>query len=157
MHWTLQCTWMTCKVSPLSLIYILVPTMLKDHIFTLQYSLAHYERILSELSPIYLSQLRTDLAVTKSGEDKALLYLTSITVAGLCIQSCIGSCLVSKFAIPVLTVYRCIFCQCSYSSQRSSSQRLIPCIRGRHVNHYHYSNCLHCCRLPVVWKGKKAS
>ena len=89
--------------------------MFKDHIFTLQYSLAHYERILSELSPIYLSQLRTDLAATKSGEDKALLYLTSITIAGLCIQSCIGSCLVSKFAILILTMYRRIF------SQRSPS------------------------------------
>ena len=95
--------------------------MLKDHLLTLQYSLAHYERILSELSPIYISQLRTNLAVTKSGEDKALLYLTSITIAGLCIQTCIGSCLIFKFAIPVLTVYifRRIFCQCSASSQRS--------------------------------------
>jgi hypothetical protein len=109
MHWILQCTWMTYKVSLLSLVYTLVPTMLKDHIFTLQYSLAHYERILSELSPIYLSRLRTDLAITKSGEDKALLYLTSITIAGLCIQSCIGSWLVSKFAIPVFNSIQVYF------------------------------------------------
>jgi magnesium transporter len=62
-----------------------------DHIFTLQRSLAHYERMLGQLHPTYLSQLRTDLVITKSGESKAFFYLTSITVAVLCIQSYVGS------------------------------------------------------------------
>ncbi|KAF8350097.1 hypothetical protein F5887DRAFT_877931 [Amanita rubescens] len=62
----------------------------QDHIFTLQHSLAHYERMLGQLHPTYLSQLRTDLVITKSGESKALFYLTSITVAVLCIQSYVG-------------------------------------------------------------------
>ncbi|KAF8632619.1 hypothetical protein AX15_001821 [Amanita polypyramis BW_CC] len=62
---------------------------IQDHIFTLQHSLAHYERILGQLHPTYLSQLRTD-ALTKSDKGKALLYLTFTTVAILCIQSYIG-------------------------------------------------------------------
>ncbi|KAK2461945.1 hypothetical protein APHAL10511_006408 [Amanita phalloides] len=62
----------------------------QDHIYTLQHSLAHYERILSQLHPIYLLQLRTDFALAKSGESMALFYLTAITVAALCIQSYVG-------------------------------------------------------------------
>ncbi|KAF8640480.1 hypothetical protein AX17_000143 [Amanita inopinata Kibby_2008] len=62
----------------------------QDHILTLQLSLAHYERILSHLHPTYLSQLRTNFALTKAGKGKSLLYLSVITIAVLCIQTYVG-------------------------------------------------------------------
>ncbi|KAF5385208.1 hypothetical protein D9615_001493 [Tricholomella constricta] len=62
----------------------------QDHILTLQHSLAHYERILSHSHPTYLSQLRTGVALTKSGTDKAIIYLTFVSMAVLCIQTLIG-------------------------------------------------------------------
>jgi len=52
--------------------------------------LQHYERMLSQSHPIYLSQLRTTVAVTKSGTDKALIFLTVVSIAVLCIQTLIG-------------------------------------------------------------------
>jgi len=63
----------------------------QDHILTLQHSLNHYERMLSQSHPTYLSQLRTNFAATKSGTDKSLIYLTTVTIAVLCIQTVIGS------------------------------------------------------------------
>ncbi|KAF8898788.1 hypothetical protein BD779DRAFT_1485544 [Infundibulicybe gibba] len=64
---------------------------IQDHILTLQHSLSHYERMLSESHPTYLSQLRTTVALTKSGTDKALIFLTIVSIAVLCIQTLIGS------------------------------------------------------------------
>lgn len=61
-----------------------------DHILTLQHSLAHYERMLSQSHPAYLSQLRTTAALTKGGTDKAIIYLTFVTIAVLCAQTLIG-------------------------------------------------------------------
>ncbi|KAK0245375.1 hypothetical protein EDD85DRAFT_800728 [Armillaria nabsnona] len=63
---------------------------IQDHILTLQHSLAHYERMLSQSHPIYLSQLRTSVALTKSGTDKALIVLTVVSIGVLCIQPLIG-------------------------------------------------------------------
>ncbi|RDB29644.1 hypothetical protein Hypma_015563 [Hypsizygus marmoreus] len=64
---------------------------IQDHILTLQHSLAHYERMLSQSHPTYLSQLRTGVALTKSGTDKAIIYLTTVGIAVLCIQTLIGT------------------------------------------------------------------
>ncbi|KAK0506491.1 hypothetical protein EDD18DRAFT_1123644 [Armillaria luteobubalina] len=63
---------------------------IQDHILTLQHALAHYERMLSQSHPIYLSQLRTSVALTKSGTDKALIVLTVVSIGVLCIQALIG-------------------------------------------------------------------
>ncbi|TFK41201.1 hypothetical protein BDQ12DRAFT_664050 [Crucibulum laeve] len=63
---------------------------IQDHILTIQHSLAHYERMLSQSHPTYLAQLRASFATTKSGKDMALIYLTVVTVAVLCVQTLIG-------------------------------------------------------------------
>lgn len=54
----------------------------QDHILTLQQSLLHYERVLNEFNPTYISQLRAEIATTKNKSDTHLLYLT--TVAACC-------------------------------------------------------------------------
>ncbi|ESK97920.1 cation transporter [Moniliophthora roreri MCA 2997] len=59
----------------------------QDHILTLQHSLAHYERLLSQSYPVYLAQLRTLTGLTKMNTDKALIILTTVSVAVLSIQS----------------------------------------------------------------------
>lgn len=61
-----------------------------DHILTLQHSLNHYERMLSESHPTYLAQLRTTFATTKAGTDKSLIYLTTVSIAVLCVQTILG-------------------------------------------------------------------
>ncbi|KAK0446414.1 uncharacterized protein EV420DRAFT_901768 [Desarmillaria tabescens] len=63
---------------------------IQDHILTLQHSLAHYERVLSQSHPIYLSQLRASIALTKSGTDKSLIIVTIVSVGSLCLQPLIG-------------------------------------------------------------------
>ncbi|KAJ7225552.1 hypothetical protein GGX14DRAFT_511699 [Mycena pura] len=62
----------------------------QDHILTLENALAHYERMLSQSHPLYISQIRTSVAISKGGTDKALLYLTSVSIGVLCIQTLIG-------------------------------------------------------------------
>ncbi|KAJ3833819.1 hypothetical protein F5878DRAFT_387810 [Lentinula raphanica] len=62
----------------------------QDHILSLQHSLAHYERMLSQSHPTYLQQLRTHASLTKSGADKALVYLTTVSMAVLCLQTVVG-------------------------------------------------------------------
>ncbi|KAF9040578.1 hypothetical protein BJ165DRAFT_1549223 [Panaeolus papilionaceus] len=62
----------------------------QDHILTLQHALSHYERMLSQSHPTYLSQLRTTFAGSKAGTDKNLLYLTVVSIAVLCIQPLTG-------------------------------------------------------------------
>ncbi|KAJ3816001.1 hypothetical protein F5876DRAFT_71491 [Lentinula aff. lateritia] len=62
----------------------------QDHILSLQHSLAHYERMLGQSHPTYLQQLRTHVSLTKSGADKALVYLTTVSMAVLCLQTVIG-------------------------------------------------------------------
>jgi len=61
-----------------------------DHILTLQLSLNHYEHMLSQSHPAYLAQLRTSVAATKAGTDKAVMILTIISMAVVCIQTLIG-------------------------------------------------------------------
>ncbi|KAG6842240.1 hypothetical protein C0991_000210 [Blastosporella zonata] len=63
----------------------------QDHILTLQHSLAHYEHMLSQSHPTYLSQLRTGVALTKRGTDMSVLYLTTVSLAVVCIQTLIGT------------------------------------------------------------------
>jgi magnesium transporter len=62
----------------------------QDHILTLQQSLHHYERMLSDSRPAYLTQLRTHLAKTKQYTDKAILVLSLISIGVMCIQIPIG-------------------------------------------------------------------
>lgn len=62
----------------------------QDHILTMQHSLSHYERMLSQSHPIYLSQLRNTVSKTKAGADQALIVLTIVSIAVLCIQTLIG-------------------------------------------------------------------
>jgi len=62
----------------------------QDHILTLQYLLAHYERILSQSHPTYLSQLSIGVVFARNRTDKAVTYLTIVNMAGICIQMLIG-------------------------------------------------------------------
>lgn len=63
---------------------------LADHIFTLQHSLNHIERVLSQSHPSYLSSLRSSIARSKGSTDKGLLYLTTVSIAVLSCQTTIG-------------------------------------------------------------------
>jgi magnesium transporter len=51
-----------------------------DHILTLQQSLAHYERMLSESHPIYLQNLNFDLLRARAKGDFAMFILAVVTV-----------------------------------------------------------------------------
>ncbi|KAF9076229.1 hypothetical protein BDP27DRAFT_1414761 [Rhodocollybia butyracea] len=62
----------------------------QDHILTLQHALEHYERMLSQSHPTYLHQLRNNTSLSTSGADKALLYLTTVSMAVLSLQTIIG-------------------------------------------------------------------
>ncbi|KAI0375070.1 hypothetical protein BV20DRAFT_960126 [Pilatotrama ljubarskyi] len=59
----------------------------QDHILTLQQSLAHYERMLNQSHPTYLSQLRLSVERAKAGSDKAIVSLTIISLGVLCLQT----------------------------------------------------------------------
>ncbi|KAH7916403.1 hypothetical protein BJ138DRAFT_1139654, partial [Hygrophoropsis aurantiaca] len=62
----------------------------QDHILTLQQSLTHYERTLSDSHPAYLFQLRMNVARTKSGTDRAVMILTIVSLGVVLIQALIG-------------------------------------------------------------------
>ncbi|THH16825.1 hypothetical protein EW146_g3876 [Bondarzewia mesenterica] len=62
----------------------------QDHIITLQQSLAHYERILSQLHPTYLSNLRLNLSRGRSSSDKAVFILATVSMSVLPPQIFIG-------------------------------------------------------------------
>lgn len=62
----------------------------QDHIYTLQHSLVHYERMLSESHPTYLTRLSVAQARTKAGGDKAILFLSIISIGVLCGQATIA-------------------------------------------------------------------
>ncbi|KAF7339502.1 hypothetical protein MSAN_02164600 [Mycena sanguinolenta] len=64
----------------------------QDHILALENSLSHYERMLSQSHPLYISHVRTTVAISKGGSDKALLFLSAVSIAVLCIQTLIGAC-----------------------------------------------------------------
>lgn len=61
-----------------------------DHILALQQSLAHYERLLSQSHPTYLTQLRFSVSSARSGSDKAVVQLTTISLGVLLVQTLIG-------------------------------------------------------------------
>ncbi len=54
-----------------------------DHIFTLQQSLAHYERMLSQSHPTYLQNLNVDFLRVRAKGDRAAFILALITVIAL--------------------------------------------------------------------------
>ncbi|OCH96146.1 hypothetical protein OBBRIDRAFT_744160 [Obba rivulosa] len=62
----------------------------QDHILTLQQSLAHYERMLSQSHPNYLSHLRLSVRKAQSGTDKAIVTLTTVSLGVVCVQTVIG-------------------------------------------------------------------
>ncbi|KAJ7706222.1 hypothetical protein B0H17DRAFT_1036260 [Mycena rosella] len=64
----------------------------QDHILTLENALKHYERMLSQSHPLYISHVRATVAITKSGSDKAVIFLSSVSIAVLCVQTLIGFC-----------------------------------------------------------------
>ncbi|KAJ7103570.1 hypothetical protein B0H15DRAFT_812795 [Mycena belliarum] len=64
----------------------------QDHILTLENALKHYERTLSQAHPLYISHIRANVAITKSGSDKAVIFLSSVSIAVLCVQTLIGLC-----------------------------------------------------------------
>ncbi|KAJ7092686.1 hypothetical protein C8R44DRAFT_816287 [Mycena epipterygia] len=64
----------------------------QDHILTLENALGHYERMLSQSHPLYISHVRATVAISKSGYDKAVIFLSSVSIAVLCIQTLIGVC-----------------------------------------------------------------
>ncbi|KIK94077.1 hypothetical protein PAXRUDRAFT_828359 [Paxillus rubicundulus Ve08.2h10] len=55
----------------------------QDHILTLQQALNHYEHLLSESHPAYLSQLRLSVSRGKKGTDKAILMLSLVSLGAL--------------------------------------------------------------------------
>ena len=81
-----------CKVWPFTYVRALDRNyyLCQDHILTLQHALAHYERMLSQSHPTYLSQLRVTVMTTKSGQDKAIMLLTIVSMAVLCNLAMIG-------------------------------------------------------------------
>jgi magnesium transporter len=63
-----------------------------DHILTLQHSLVHIERMLSQSHLSYLVQLRATTATAKGGQDTAVMILSVVTLGVVCVQSLIGTC-----------------------------------------------------------------
>lgn len=59
---------------------------------TLQHSLVHIERMLSQSHLSYLVQLRETAANTKGGQDTAVMTLSVVTLGVVCVQSLIGTC-----------------------------------------------------------------
>jgi len=64
----------------------------QDHILALENALSHYERMLSQSHPLYISHIRATVAITKGGSDKALIFLSAVSIGVLCIQTLIGLC-----------------------------------------------------------------
>lgn len=76
-----------------------------DHILSMQSTLLHYEQILSQAQPAYVSQLRVSLAVTRGVTDKAILSLSVVSIGILPMQFISGSSLLhlSPLPSPLLT------------------------------------------------------
>ena len=64
-----------------------------DHILTLQQSLAHYERMLSESHPMYLQNLNIDLLRARAKGDYAMFVLAVVTVVIVPPSVFIGMCI----------------------------------------------------------------
>jgi magnesium transporter len=63
-----------------------------DHILSLQQALAHYERMLAQSHPIYLSQLHIQAVKTKAGRGKAAIILTVVSVGVVLELTPTGTC-----------------------------------------------------------------
>ncbi len=63
-----------------------------DHILTLQQSLAHYERMLSESHPMYLQNLHFDLLRARAKGDYAMFVLALVTVMVVPASVVVGTC-----------------------------------------------------------------
>jgi Mg2+ and Co2+ transporter CorA len=68
-----------------------------DHILSMQGTLLHYDRILSQAQPAYVSHLRLNLFAAKSGTDKAILGLSIVSIGVIPMQVLCGSSLLSSF------------------------------------------------------------
>jgi len=72
---------------------------------TLQQSLYHYERILSQSHPAYLTRLRVDIFKIRDRNDNAMVVVSVIAMGDMCLQVLAGmlqiSFFVSKFIICV--------------------------------------------------------
>lgn len=66
------------------------PLRCADHILTMQQSLLYYERVLSHSHPAYLSFLRLSLLRAKFDADKAVFWLTFVSIGTFCLQSVVG-------------------------------------------------------------------
>lgn len=62
-----------------------------DHILTLQQSLAHYERMLSQSHPTYLTHLRLSASKANAGSAKAIVILSTVSIGVLVVQGVIGA------------------------------------------------------------------
>lgn len=87
-----------------------------DHILTLQQSLAHYERMLSESHPMYIQNLHIDLLRAREKGDYAMFVLAVVTLLSVAPQVISGM---------------CIFRDCS-----CTANSLNDC-RSTHVERYH--------------------
>ncbi|KAI6047669.1 hypothetical protein EDC04DRAFT_10472 [Pisolithus marmoratus] len=63
----------------------------QDHILALQQALSHYEHILSQSHPIYLSQLRMSVSNARKGSDKAVLVLSLVSFGAMVPAPIIGA------------------------------------------------------------------
>lgn len=64
-----------------------------DHILTLQQSLAHYERMLSESHPLYLQNLHIDLERARIKREFSMFVLALVTVVATPPLVVIGMCM----------------------------------------------------------------
>jgi len=100
---------------------------LLDHILTLQHSLNYYERMLSESHPIYLSQLRTNFVMSQSEASKNLVFLTSGSIAVLCMQALLGELACDRLSVSSWPQERCVLDECDCSCQQPGIQHLWHC------------------------------
>jgi magnesium transporter len=71
-----------------------------DHILTLQQSLAHYERMLSESHPMYLQNLNFDLLRARAKGEFAMFVLALVTVCVVPPSVIVGTYNLSLFVLP---------------------------------------------------------
>ena len=71
-----------------------------DHILTLQQSLVHYERMLSESHPMYLQNLHFDLLRARLQRDFTMFVLAIVTVVIVPPSVLIGTYDVQLFVLP---------------------------------------------------------
>jgi hypothetical protein len=81
--------------------------------------------MLGQSHPAYLSQLRTTVALAKNGADKALIYLTCVTIAVLCAQTVIGIyTITSSCVFNTMVIFRNFIHECHCSAFADFLSRL---------------------------------